>query len=87
MTDWFLLTSLLFPRLTLLLCWLTGAIPPNSTPLFVDIIMGSAFPRFLIAFWAYEAHVDELWIAAHVVVGIMELSSGNSAVSKKRKRK
>ena len=74
MADWFLLLTLLFPRLTLLLAWLTGGIPQNSTPFFADVIGTWMVPNFLIAYWIWETPgVHPVWMVMHLAVGLWRL--------------
>lgn len=84
MTTSFLVFSLLFPRLTLLWCYLTSGIPINSTPVAVDVVGSIFVPRFLIAFWTYEAHTHIAWTLLFVLFGLAEL--GGSRASTQRER-
>lgn len=80
----FLILGLIFPRLTLFVCWLTGSIPANTTPFALDVIGALFLPRFLIAVWAYEAHVHIGWVVAYVVLGLAELLGGGGKVATTR---
>jgi len=79
MTNMFIVFALFFPRLTLLICWLTSALPTNSTPFFVDILLAIFAPRFLVAFWLYEAGAHPLLIALFILFGLGEMGRGGSS--------
>lgn len=81
MSTCFLLSSAFFTRITLLVCWLFGALPENHTPLGVDVLAAIFVPRLLIAWWAYEAHMHPLIIAVFVLLEVMEKSSTRIRVS------
>lgn len=72
-TTTFLVLGLLFPRLTLLFTYLFGNMPDNSTPFAADVLCAILMPRFLIAFWVYEQHLNAIWIVLYVFFGIAEL--------------
>jgi hypothetical protein len=75
MTTEFLVLGLLFPRLTLVIAWILGGIPVNDTPLLADALGTVFVPRFLIAFWAYNAQVHPIWVILYVVLGLAEIGA------------
>lgn len=77
MTTAFLVCSLLFPRPTLLVCWLWLGMPENTTPLALDVLGAIFAPRLLLAWWAYEASVHPFWIVLYVVFSLF-VSRGTS---------
>lgn len=85
-TTTFLVLGLLFPRLTLLFTYLFGNMPDNSTPFGADVLCAILMPRFLIAFWVYEQHLNAIWIVLYVFFGIAELlsSSGRKTINIRR---
>lgn len=83
MTDLFIIVSIFFPRCTLAFCWLMECMPANSTPFAVDFLFFLFAPRFLIAWWLYEANAHPLLIGLFILVGLGELLKGSSTVNKK----
>lgn len=65
---WFLLMSLFFPRIVLFLSWITGNLPYNSTPLFLDVITSIFFPRILILIWIHNLQGMSPWFWIHFIV-------------------
>ena len=72
MPPLFLLFSFFFPRFTLVVVWLLGAMPANQTPFIADVLAAIFAPRFLIAWWLYEAQAHPLLIGLFVLAGIWE---------------
>lgn len=75
MTNLFLLASFFAPRLTLACCYIFGFMPANTSPFAVDVICFFLFPRFLIAYWAYELGLHPLIWILFIVGGLLELSA------------
>lgn len=63
----FLVMALLFPRLTLLYCWLFDHMPANTTPFGADLIGAIFAPRLLVGYWTYDAGVHPIWTVLYVV--------------------
>ncbi len=89
MTSLFLWFSLLFPRLTLLICFLAGEMPANETHILIDVFGAILFPRALIAYWIYDTYptISPMWVVVFVVLQLMESTTGtkkSSAVSNRR---
>lgn len=72
MTCAFLFFSAFFPRWTLFLVWLVGAMPANSTPFIVDVLCAWFCPRGLIAYWLYEAGGHPLLIGLFAFLQLCE---------------
>lgn len=87
MSNLFLFFALLFPRPTLLLAWLFGIMPANGTPFLADLLGAIFAPRFLIAWWLYEAQAHPFLIGLFVVFGILEFVGGGSSASRRRNKK
>ena len=78
MSTAFILFSAFFPRTTLFLCWLTSGMPDGVselTPLWLDIIAGLLFPRFLLAYWSFELSEPMYVTALFLLFGMIELLS------------
>lgn len=81
--TWFLVFSLLLPRPTLLICWLFGVLPYNTTPFIIDVFTSIFVPRVLILVWIYDIQGLSMWFFAHLVVGgVVWLVSGLGAIAK-----
>lgn len=68
--TWFLLLSLLFPRITLLFWWLAGNLPYNTTPFVGDVFASIFVPRILILVWIYGLQGFSGWFWIHFAVMI-----------------
>ena len=73
----FLLGAGLFPRLTLLFCWMLGGVPTNNTPFALDVICAIFCPRGLIAWWLWEAGAHPLLVGVFAVLQILEWVRGS----------
>lgn len=82
MTSSFLIWALFFPRLTLLFTYFLGHMPPNDTPLALDVAGACLAPRLLVGYWAYTNHAHPLWIALFVICGVGELFGGLSTAKR-----
>jgi hypothetical protein len=47
--------------------WITGNLPFNTTPLFVDIVTSILLPRILILVWIYQSMGICAWFWIHLV--------------------
>ena len=90
MDIYFLLFSLFFPRLVLLvfLFVFPAAYPANTVPVLGDILLGIFMPRLLILVYIYQnLGVDNVWFIAHLVVAILAyLGGGRETVRRRRLR-
>jgi hypothetical protein len=74
MSTTFLVFALLFPRPTLLVCWLCGTLPTNDTPFAADVLGALLAPRLLLGWWTHaDATVHPVWTA--LFVGLFVLST------------
>ena len=69
MNGWFVAFALVLPRCTLLIAYVLGAMPANSTPWFLDVVTAVVAPRWLIAWWLHEAGWHPLWSILFVIIG------------------
>lgn len=83
---WFLLLSLVLPRITLFFWWITGNLPYNTTPFIGDMFAAIFVPRILILVWIYDLQGFSTWFWIHLaalglVWGFNILRMGVKAVS------
>lgn len=66
-STWFLVLSLFVPRITLLIAWFSGSIPPNDIPFWGDFFMAVFLPRVLILIYiASILGVMSPWFWIHI---------------------
>lgn len=90
MDFYFLLFSLFFPRVVMLVYLVVypGLFPANSVPQWADILLGVFFPRALILIYIYQnLGYDNIWFAAHLVVMILAYFGGGRSANKRRGRR
>jgi len=72
MDFYFLLLSLFFPRITMIVSWMFGAYPANSVPLFFDWALGIFLPRILVLIYIYQnMGYQNGWFWLHLIVAIV----------------
>lgn len=64
---WFLLLSLVFPRMVLFFWWMTENLPFNTTPFIADFFTSFFFPRILILVYIYDIQGMSTWFIIHLV--------------------
>ncbi len=90
MDFYFLLLSLFFPRIVMLVYMLAFAdlFPANTVPQWADILLGVFFPRVLILIYIYQnLGYDNIWFAAHLVVMILAYFGGGRETRRRRSRR
>lgn len=90
MDFYFLLFSLFFPRLVMLvfLLMFPQNFPANAVPQWADILLGLFFPRVLILIYIYQnIGYDNVWFVAHLVVMIIAYFGGGRATNNRRRRR
>jgi hypothetical protein len=88
MDFYFLLFSLFFPRIVLLvyLLFMPSAYPNNVVPQIADILLGIFFPRVLILIYIYQnMGVENVWFVAHLVVAILAYFGGGRETVRRRR--
>lgn len=82
MTTTFLILGLIFPRLTLLWCYLGGTLPANDTPFALDFIAAFLAPRLLILAWilATQPPGYMVWAAIYGVGWLLSGRFGQNTV-------
>jgi hypothetical protein len=69
--TWFLVLSLIFPRLTLFIAWCSGGIPPNTIPFFAEVLMTLFVPRVLVLIYIATTMGMHEWFWIHLVVMVL----------------
>lgn len=89
MDIYFLIFSLFFPRVVLLvyLFLFPNLYPANAVPQWADIILGVFMPRILILVYIYQnMGAENVWFIAHLVVMILAYFGGGRETSRRRRR-
>lgn len=88
MDFYFLLFSLFFPRITLVVFFLQNAYPANNVPQWADILMGLFIPRVLILIYIYQnMGYENVWFVAHLVVAVIAYLGGSRETVRRRNRR
>jgi len=88
MDFYFLLFSLFFPRLVMIVFILLypSLYPANSVPQLADILLGIFFPRVLILIYIYQnLGYDNVWFIAHLIVMILAYFGGGRETVRRRR--
>lgn len=79
MDFYFLLFSLFFPRIVLLVYFLMERFPHSTIPLWGDAVLGIFIPRILILIFIYEhLGTNNIWFVAHLIVMILTYFTGGT---------
>lgn len=73
--TWFLVLTLFFPRIGLLIAWNTGDIPFNTIPFWGDFFMAVFIPRILILIYIITNMGFGGWAIAHLILCVMSFSA------------
>ena len=88
MDVYFLIFSLFFPRLVLLvfLFLYPDLYPANAVPQWADILLGIFMPRVLILIYIYQnMGYENVWFAAHLIVMILAyFGGGHQTITRRR---
>jgi hypothetical protein len=87
---YFLLFSLFFPRLVLIVFILLypQLYPANTLPNWADIVLGLLFPRLLILIYIYQnMGYDNIWFVAHLVAAVLAYLGGSRETVRRRRRR
>lgn len=86
MDIYFLIFSLFFPRLILLVYLFLNLYPSNAVPQWADILLGVFMPRILILIYIYQnMGADNVWFIAHLVVMILTYFGGGRETVRRRR--
>jgi hypothetical protein len=88
MDFYFLLFSLFFPRVVMLVYLFQGAFPANTVPQWADILLGVFAPRVLILIYIYQnMGYENIWFAAHLVVMLLAYFGGGGETFRRKRRR
>jgi hypothetical protein len=88
MDFYFLLFSLFFPRIVLLVYFLMERFPHSTIPLWGDLLLGVFVPRILILIFIYQnMGTDNVWFIAHLAVMILTYFTGGTRTVRWRRRR
>jgi hypothetical protein len=88
MDVYFLIFSLFFPRIVLLVFLLIypELYPANAVPQWADILLGIFMPRVLILIYIYQnLGADNVWFIAHMIVMILAYFGGSRETARRRR--
>jgi hypothetical protein len=89
MDIYFLIFSLFFPRIVLLvyLFMFPAQFPQNAVPQWADILLGVFMPRVLILIYIYQnMGANNIWFVAHLVVMILTYFGGGREARRRRRK-
>lgn len=88
MDFYFLLFSLFFPRITMIVYFLQGWFPANAVPNWADLLLGILAPRILVLIYIYQnMGYENIWFAAHLIVMILAYFGGGVGTNRRRRRR
>lgn len=88
MDFYFLLFSLFFPRIVMLVFLALERFPANQVPLWGDILLGVLFPRILILIYIYQnIGYENIWFVAHLVAMFLTYFGGGRSSHKRYRRR
>jgi hypothetical protein len=87
MDFYFLLFSLFFPRITMIVYLLQNWYPENSVPQWADILLGVFMPRVLILIYIYQnMGYENVWFIAHLAAAVLAYLGGGRETVRRRRR-
>lgn len=87
MDFYFLLFSLFFPRITMIVYLVQGWFPANTVPDILDVVLGVFVPRILILIYIYQnMGYENIWFAAHLVVALLTYFGGGHRTRRRYRR-
>jgi hypothetical protein len=88
MDFYFLLFSLFFPRIVLLIYFLIERFPANTLPLWLNGVLGIFVPRILILIFIYQnLGTNNIWFVTHLVVMILTYFAGGNRTQNWRRQR
>ena len=86
MDFYFLLFSLFFPRITLIVYLLQSWYPENLVPQWADVLLGIFIPRVLILIYIYQnMGYENIWFAVHLVAAVLAYLGGSRETVRRRR--
>ena len=85
---YFLLFSIFFPRLVLLVFILLypQLYPANNLPNWADILLGLFFPRVLILIYIYQnMGYENIWFVVHLIAAVLAYVGGSRETVRRRR--
>ncbi len=90
MDFYFLLFSLFFPRLVMVvyLIMFPELYPANAVPQWADLLLGIFVPRILILIYIYQnMGYNNIWFAAHLIVMLLAYMGGSRETRRRWRRR
>lgn len=90
MDFYFLLFSLFFPRLVMLvyIVMFPELFPHNTVPQWADLVLGIFVPRILILIYIYQnMGYDNIWFVVHLVVMLVAYMGGGRETRRRRRNR
>ena len=90
MDIYFLIFSLFFPRIVLLvyIFMFPAQFPQNAVPQWADILMGVLVPRILILIYIYQnMGAENVWFITHLIVMLLTYFGGGHQTARRRRPK
>lgn len=85
MDFYFLLFSLFFPRVVMLIYFLMNQFPKSTIPLWGDLLLGIFVPRILILIFIYQnLGYENVWFYAHLAALILTYFTGGMRTTRWR---
>ena len=86
MDFYFLLFSLFFPRIVLLVYFLMERFPHSTIPMWGNLLLGIFVPRILILIFIYQnMGYENIWFAAHLIALILTYFTGGTRSNRWRR--
>jgi hypothetical protein len=80
---WFLILALFLPRISLLIAWFVGLLPPFNLHGWVPPTLAVLVPRALILIMIFQARGFSPWLLVHgIMMVIVYLSAGRKGKSR-----
>jgi hypothetical protein len=83
---WFLVFSLLLPRLTLLVYWLQEGVGPFHLHGWFAVAAAVVLPRALVLYLIYKDQGISVWFVIHAIVALVVWIASGNASSRRRHR-
>ncbi|HEX8289055.1 MAG TPA: hypothetical protein VF556_13720 [Pyrinomonadaceae bacterium] len=88
MDIYFLIFSLFFPRIVLLvyLFLIPELYPQNAVPQWAELLLGILAPRILIVIYIYQnMGADNIWFIVHLIVMVLNYFGGGWKTFRRRR--
>ena len=86
MDVYFLIFSLFFPRIVLLVYLFLNQYPANAVPQWADILLGVFMPRVLVLIYIYQnMGADNVWFIVHLIAAVIAYFGGGRETVRRRR--